>query len=177
MALSLSACIATINATPEQQIGNSPECQGCQQAPQATVSVAQACTDTADSYVYVRDRLLYEEYVALFSEDASFQIEGGPTAEGREQIVNALRTRGPAADLRHDSKVVHMQQTGAATASGVSYFTIWRADGVGAKIGKNKLGSPWVFGEYHDDYQMQGGRCLITKRLIKIVYQASGPEL
>lgn len=168
----LSGCIATINAAPEQNSDAPGGCAACDQQ-----TVVQACTRAADSYVYVRDRLLYDDYGALFTEDATFQIEGGPSASGREQIVQALRARGPGADLRHDSKVVFMQQTAETTASGVSYFTIWRAVEDGSKLGRNTLGAPWVFGEYHDDYQMQSDRCLISKRLIKVIYQASGPEL
>ena len=128
-----------------------------------------ACTATANSYPYSRDRLLFDEYAALFTEDAEFQIEGGPQSLGREAIVHALKTRGPLMQTRHLSKVVDMRVTGTTEVQGLSYVTVWRKRHQGDE--QSLEGQAWIVGEYHDQFVMEGDNCLIHKRLVKIVFQ------
>ena len=133
-----------------------------------------ACAATADSYPHSRDRLLFEEYGALFTADAEFQIEGGPRAVGREVIVQALRTRGPLMQTRHLNKVVDMQVISDTEVKGLSYVTIWRKRHQDSeqKDAKPSLeGQAWIVAEYHDDFKMEGDKCLIQNRLVKVVFQ------
>ena len=135
--------------------------------------MTRACTDTANQYPYSRDRLLYEEYAELFTQDASFQIEGNPKVQGREAIVNALKSRGPNKVTRHINNVVDMRVTGPQSLEGVSYVQVWSVDRDAYDEGKNTVSSPWIIGEYHDKFEMDEGRCLIKERFVKIIYQGS----
>jgi len=160
----LSACVTGGPITNNYQNCTTPECK--------QHAAVQACTVTANSYPYVRDQLLYEEYGALFTDDAVFQIEQTPAVVGRAAIVQALKKRGPATPTRHMNHVVSMQALDDSTASGISYGTVWRA-------GKNEQGEPsksvsgpWLVVEYHDDFRIEAGRCVIAKRLIKIIFEA-----
>ncbi len=133
-----------------------------------------ACMATANSYPYSRDRLLFEEYGALFTEDAEFQIEGGPQSVGREAIVQALRERGPSMQTRHLTKVVDMRVTADNEVRGLSYVTVWRKRHQDDP--QSNEGEAWVVGEYHDQFLMQDEKCLIQKRLVKIVFQQTSPK-
>lgn len=128
-----------------------------------------ACTATANRYPYSRDRLMFEEYGALFTTDAEFQIEGGPLSVGREAIVQALRARGPLMQTRHVNKVVDMKVLSENEVQGVSYVTVWRK--LHQHDEQSLEGQAWILGEYHDQFMMEGDRCLIQKRLVKIVFQ------
>ncbi|NND82338.1 MAG: nuclear transport factor 2 family protein [Gammaproteobacteria bacterium] len=133
-----------------------------------------ACTVTANSYPYARDRAMLDEYAQLFTEDAHFQIEGQPALQGRPALVAGLQARAAANELRHMSQVVDMQATGEGTARGVSYVTIWRVGAEAWSNGDRTVHGPWIVAEYHDEFRMQGKRCLISDRLVKIVF--AGPD-
>lgn len=165
----LGACAVTDNAS--HFYGWCPDQHGraCKQR-----LLLETCTGAANSYPYARDRLLYDEYGALFTENAVFQIAGGPEIVGREAIIAALRERGPLATMRHISRVVRINATGESTAEAISYVTIWRGD---ATPGDQAVSGPWIMGEYHDEFQMQDRRCLISRRLVKIVFQATAPVI
>jgi len=130
-----------------------------------------ACSATADRYPYVRDRLLYEEYGDLMTEDAVFQIEGQPEVRGRTAIVDALRERGPKVNMRHLSRVVHMQAIGEDSAQGISYVNIWREFKTDTGGQNESSAGPWLLGEYHDRFRMEQDKCRISHRFVKIVFQ------
>ncbi|NND00410.1 MAG: nuclear transport factor 2 family protein [Gammaproteobacteria bacterium] len=131
----------------------------------------EACRATANSYPYLRDRLLYDQYGALFTEEAVFQIEGSPELVGRQAITAALRERGSQGIMRHVSHVVNIAATGEASAEAVSYVTIWREETTPTD---KAVSGPWIMGEYHDEFQMQNRQCLISKRVVKIVFLVAG---
>ena len=152
----------------KQRDGNCGQPQECQEQ-----RLLAACAATANSYPYSRDRLLYEEYGALFTQDAVFQIEGGPISSGRAAIVEALKLRGPNTLTRHYNKVVHMQATDEKSAEGISYVTVWMRSAGQMEAGDNIVKAPFVVGEYHDNFRWQDGRCLISKRFVKIVFRGA----
>lgn len=162
--LLVSACVTGgINETNYYAQCDSADNEACK-----VQLMLRSCAATANRYPYVRDRLLYEEYGALFTENAEFKIDGGSAAIGRAAIVQALRDRGPARAMRHTNTVVQMQATGEDTASGISYVTIWRSNNNASKPAE---GEPWVQGEYHDEFKIQDEQCLIAKRFVKIVFR------
>lgn len=162
----LSACTTTSDSS-----GAAKCCADSVDIEWQHAKIIESCTATANRYPYSRDRLLYDEYGALFTEDAVFQIEGGLEVIGRPAIVQALRERGATAITRHVSHVVSIETNDDTTASGISYVTIWRADARSMQAGDNTVASPFVVGEYHDEFKIQDQRCLISKRLVRIVFQ------
>jgi len=134
-------------------------------------AIVQACTETANNYPYSRDRLLYKEYGELFTEDAVFQVEGSNKAVGRQAIINALKARGPQKVTRHINNVVDMTVLDNGQIQGVSYVEVWSVDAETYSQGDISVSAPWVIAEYHDQFEMQNGRCLISNRFAKIVYK------
>ena len=162
----ISACAAHGDVAKQRDNGSCGHQQECQKH-----DLLAACAATANSYPYSRDRLLFDEYAALFTQDAVFQIEGGPISNGRAAIVEALKLRGPKAVTRHYNKVVQMQATGQNTAQGISYVTVWMRSAEQMQASDNIVKAPFVVGEYHDKFRWQDGRCLIAKRFVKIVFR------
>ena len=164
----ISSCAASGEVAKQRYADDCGQAAECQKQRLLT-----ECAATANRYPYSRDRLLYDEYGALFTQDAVFQIEGGPISRGRAAIVDALRLRGPKALTRHYNKVVQMQSTGKNTAVGISYVTVWMRSAEQMQAGDNSVEAPFVVGEYHDNFRWQDGRCLIAKRLVKIVFRGA----
>lgn len=130
-----------------------------------------ACTATANSYPYSRDRVLLEEYGQLFTEDATFQIATQPIVQGRLKIVEALKIRGAQATTRHLSHVVHMEAINNTTAKGISYFNLYRVDTKTMAAGDNSISAPFIVGEYHDEFRLVDNQCLISKRKAVIIFK------
>lgn len=135
--------------------------------------IIEACTRTASQYPYSRDRLLADEYAALMTADAVFQIEGGPKLVGREAISNALRERGADREVRHFSQVVRMTVTAEDRAEGLSYVTVWGVDAQSFAEGKNTVRQPVVIAEYHDQFRVEAAACRISNRLVKIIFEGA----
>lgn len=133
--------------------------------------IIQACTYTSNHYPYPRDRLMYEEYGALFTEDATFGLEGSKLQKGREEIIAAMKERGGKLVTRHLTQVVKMEVTSPTTAEGVSYLTLLRKEDDKYQNGDTSFPSPQIFGEYHDKFEMEGDKCLFKQRLIKLVFK------
>lgn len=147
-------------------------------------ALIELCTQTVNRYAYSRDRLLYDKYGRLFSEDASFQLGSQPVTQGREAIVEALRKRGPLVPTRHFSQVVDMQVLSDKSVKGLSYVTVYKYPQSGSATElETSLGSgttahrtkglgtigPWIVAEYHDTFSVVSGQCLIESRRVEII--------
>lgn len=168
MMFNLSACVIsgeTINHYYNQCQAGDQQCQA-----QKTID---ACTRTANQYPYSRDRLLFDEYADLMTEDAVFQIEGGPQLVGREAIVGALRERGVASEVRHISQVVRMVAKAEDSAQGLSYVMVWGVDAQSVAKGNNQVSQPLAIAEYHDEFKIEAGICRISNRLVKIIFEGA----
>ena len=148
-------------------------CPDSQQANCREQWIVNACSATANSYPYYRDRLLYKGYGELFTENATFQIGDRAVIEGREAIVQALRNRGPKATSRHFSQVVNMQAVGEDAATGISYLNLYQVDTQTLNNGDNSVGAPTFIAEYHDTFMIENNRCLIDKRKVVIVFRGA----
>lgn len=129
-------------------------------------AMRQACTTLVVQYAYSRDRLDYEAYGALFTEDATFELAGQKT-EGRKAIVAALRQRGPQMITRHFSTPVAFEPQSSTTARGVAYLQLFR---VGADTdAPHPYDQAPLIAEYHDEYEVDEASCRFRSRRIKLV--------
>ncbi len=151
-------------------------CGGCaslgpSDAP-ATTALVSACTQTANSYPYSRDRLDYEAYGDLFAPDAVFDLTtiGAGELVGREAIVSALKARGPAAVTRHINQVVTMEAVDAAHARGLSYVVVYAVPADAMAAGNSAVSQPLVVAEYHDQFVWLSGRCQIERRRLEVIF-------
>ena len=167
----LSGCVSIQGVDVQSDICLDSEHSNCREQ-----WIVHACSVTANSYPYYRDRLLYAGYGELFTENASFQIGDGPKIEGRYAIVQALRNRGPRATSRHFSQVVNMQAVGEDAAKGISYLNIYQVDAQTLAKGDNTVGAPTFIAEYHDTFKIEDNRCLISNRKVVIVFKGAAAK-
>lgn len=155
-----------IIALSQSSFASADECNA-----ECEAKIIQACTYTANHYPYPRDRLMYKEFGELFTEDATFGLEGTELQEGRDEIVAAMKKRGGKLVTRHLTQVVKMEVISPTTAEGVSYLTLLRREADKYKAGDTSYPLPQLFGEYHDKFEMQGDKCLFKQRVIKLVFK------
>jgi uncharacterized protein (TIGR02246 family) len=113
----------------------------------------------------VADHGSLDEYAGLFTEDAAWELPGGPR-RGRADIVDGARQRrhdgvtGPGSRTRHliTTVAVVVGQDGSATAD--SYWQFWRETDA----------APTLFnmGHYHDTLRLDGGAWRIARREITL---------
>ena len=145
---------------------------GCSSGKKATCvnhALIKACTETVNRYAHSRDRLLYDEYGSLFTEDASFQLGEQPAIEGRAMIVEALRNRGPLTPTRHFSQVVDMQVMDEASVKGLSYVQVYKYEQSETNKNPQRSIGPWIVAEYHDSFVVLNNQCLIKSRKVEII--------
>ena len=126
--------------------------------------IIDACSETVQRYAYSRDRLLYDEYADLFTDDAVFQIEGYPAANGKQAIIESFKQRGSGSFTRHFSQVVNIDVIDDNRAKGISYFTLYLVNREAYDAGQRTLNGPSIVGEYHDEFAIAGDQCLIRSR-------------
>jgi uncharacterized protein (TIGR02246 family) len=106
-----------------------------------------------------------EEYVSLFTEDASWEYPGGPR-RGRADILAGARERrrqnvtGPGSATRHIITTLAVQVEDAATATADSNWLFWR-DTDSAPTLLN-------MGHYRDLLRREGGTWRIARREITL---------
>ena len=137
--------------------------------------IISACGQTANSYAYIRDRLMYEAYGNLFTDDAVFAI-GTAEVVRRAANIGALKSRGASETTRHFITPVPMEVTGNDSATGISYLTLYAT--AGAPVAGKPLGiaGPAVVGEYHDEFRMTDAGCRFSARRVKLVFTGTKPK-
>jgi 3-phenylpropionate/cinnamic acid dioxygenase small subunit len=106
-----------------------------------------------------------DEYVSLFSEDASWEFPGAPR-HGRVDILAGAQERrsqgvtGPGSATRHVITTLAVQVADAVTATADSYWLFWR----------DTTTTPVLFnmGHYHDTVRLVDGQWRITRRVITL---------
>lgn len=125
-----------------------------------------ACAALVLEYADSRDRLDYEAYGSLFTEDAIFEFAGQET-QGRQAIVNALKERGAQMVTRHFSTPVAFEPTSHSEARGVAYLQLFRAPAGGET--PHTYAEPPLIAEYHDEYHVADSNCRFKARRIKLI--------
>ncbi len=128
--------------------------------------IEQACLKTNRDYQFHRDRGNAEAYAALFSEDGEFVLSD--TVRGREDIGAAMAARFSQQRSRHFINVVQMNVTGINSAEGLIYLQLFRGP-QGQPAPQSTVGVELV-AEYHDQYVMEGERCLIRQRRVEVIF-------
>jgi uncharacterized protein (TIGR02246 family) len=106
-----------------------------------------------------------EEYILLWTQDASWEFPGAPR-RGREAIMEGARQRraenvtGPGSATRHVITTVVVKVDDALTATADSYWSFWR----------ETTTTPVLFnmGYYHDTVRFVDGAWRIARREITV---------
>ncbi len=140
-----------------------------------TREVISACNETAGRYAWLRDRLEYEAYGDLFTEDGVFAI-GSQETVGRGAIIEALKARGADQTTRHVITPVRIEVIDRQRATGISYLQLYSA--TGRQQGDEPLGiqGPAAIAEYHDEFRMTDAGCKFAARRVKLIFIAAQPD-
>jgi uncharacterized protein (TIGR02246 family) len=106
-----------------------------------------------------------DEYVLLFTQDASWEFPGGPR-RGRSDILAGARGRreegltGPGSSSRHVITTLAVQVHDESTATADSYWMFWR----------DTATTPVLFnmGHYHDTIRHDDGAWRLARREITL---------
>jgi 3-phenylpropionate/cinnamic acid dioxygenase small subunit len=105
-----------------------------------------------------------DDYLKLWTEDASWEMPGAPARKGHAEILQGARerrasgTQGPGTSTRHVVTTLAVQVDGADTASSDSYF-LYVADTTSSP----RLGS---IGHYHDTLRRSTDGWRVARRQI-----------
>lgn len=125
------------------------------------------CERLIHKYSFIRDRLKYDSYGALFTADAEFKI-GSKMIKGRDNIVNAVKKRGPLKLNRHMMTSVYVEDHKIYGLIGKSYAFILEADRNEKSPHILSLESLSAAVTYEDQFEIKDGKCLFSKRNVKI---------
>ncbi len=121
----------------------------------------QACHARVAEYAYFWDQNDDEGMAAVFTDDATLTL-GGQTFTGPEAIVGRMQAREEGSLIRHLMTTVHIERTGADSARGVSYVSVYM--GQQPDQGLTVVDGFALMGEYHDTFALTGGDCRIAER-------------
>ena len=125
------------------------------------------CERLIHKYAFIRDQLDYDSYGALFTPDAEFKI-GSKMIKGRDNIVNAVKKRGPLKLNRHMMTSVYVEDHKIYGLIGKSYAFILEADKNEKPPHILSLKSLSAAVTYEDRFVIKESKCLFSKRNVKI---------
>ncbi|MFK7957862.1 MAG: nuclear transport factor 2 family protein [Lysobacterales bacterium] len=128
--------------------------------------IEQACLKTNRDYQYYRDRGDAQAYASLFSEQGEFVLSN--TVSGRKAIAAAMTKRFSEQRSRHFTNVVQMNATGPHSAEGLVYLLLFR--GPQGETSPLAIDGMDLVAQYHDQYEMEGDRCLIRQRRVEVIF-------
>jgi hypothetical protein len=120
------------------------------------------------AFVNALDHREYDRVPLLFTEDGVFD-RMGQAFEGRAAIKAWLPTRPEKLTMRHVLTNFELTSASDSEMHGITYFTVYRV--MEAGDGPFPLEGPDSVGEYRDVLKREGGKWLIARRQIKMVFQ------
>ncbi len=132
----------------------------------ALADTRKACTDLVLDYAYYRDRPDAAGVANLFTEDARMTVLG-QTFEGRQAIHDRIVAGADGPIFRHMMSTIRIFPQDEATATGVSYVTVYNAPrGEGPQPVERFAG----VGEYHDKFVRTADGWRIAEREFVLVF-------
>lgn len=135
------------------------------------LEVELRCTRTLNRYAIAVGQGDHAAFVALFCEDGVWQRPGQPQLAGRAAIRAFMEGLDPNQMVRHVNGSVRIDRTGADTAQGISYTTVYNAPGRTGMFAP--MQGPDYVVEYHDSFRRVGDDWLIERRDTFIVLRAT----
>lgn len=133
--------------------------------------VQQMCAQTVNGYAAAWDRKDAAKFGALFAEDATLDL--AQPVKGKAAIGQMFATRTATSTTRHLVSNIEITPGAGGTARGVSYLLLFSAPGAAAP--PLEAANYTLMAEYHDEFAVRGGQCLITSRKLVPVFRRPRP--
>jgi hypothetical protein len=131
------------------------------------------CRAQVADYAYYWDHNDADGMAGVFTPDATLTL-GDQTFTGPEAIVGRMQAREAGSVIRHLMTTVHVERTGADSARGVSYVSIYM--GRQPDQGLTSVDGFALMGEYHDTFAVNDGDCRIAERRLVPVLRRPAEE-
>ena len=127
------------------------------------LAIESACTRLVHEYAYLVDFREYDRFADLFVEDCLFDV-AGQSVSSREEMRAAVQRRPANRIWRHVTTNVLINVVDEDSATGVGYFTVYRA---WVDEGTHAIPTlrPAVVGHYRDKYVRVAGGWKFAERI------------
>ncbi len=138
--------------------------------------IEAACMRLMALYCHGLDAFDDESILALFVHDGAWLRPGhlrpqDPTIEGRDAIGHYLAGRERSLFMRHIVTNAVVDVLDPAHATGLSYWTVYKAENhVAGTVAI--LTGPFAIGEYRDQYRLENGQWRIVSRTTSYAFRA-----
>ena len=126
------------------------------------------CEQLSMKFAIAIDHCDYDGLLSLFTENASLS-RFGTTSTGKKELRIWLNER-PVQTIRHVCTNFSAHKTSENSASGITYFTAYRALENGE--GPFETSGPFMVGEYEDKFELTKSGWKISNRNVKVIFQA-----
>jgi len=127
----------------------------------------RACEGIIVAFANGVDRWDDENVLALFTDDGVLDRAGQKIA-GREALRKWLSERPRNVMTRHVASNIALKRLSANEATGLSYFTFYRAEGATTPA---SIPGPAGLGEYEDRFRLTSGGWKLAERKIRVVFE------
>jgi len=133
-------------------------------------AIQRACEQLAIEYARSVDFRDYDNFVELFSEDATLEL--GQKIQGKAAIAKSLSRRPDQLRSRHVITNVFVDVISETQARGLCYLTLYRHIGEESlKAGPVALDGPAAVGHYEDAYQLTDQGWRIASRRLHMAFR------
>ncbi len=137
---------------------------------QDDLTVENLCQRTLNRYAIAVGKRDHVAFADLFCKEGVWQRPGQKPLIGRTAIRKFMNALDPLTLVRHVNGSVRIDRTGADTATGISYTTVYNA--VDHKGGIASMRGPDYIVEYHDRFLRVQEDWLIERRDTFIIFRA-----
>ena len=127
----------------------------------------RACEEIIVAFANGVDRFDDDNVLALFTDDGVLDRAGQRIA-GRDALRQWLSERPRNVMTRHVASNVALKRLSQSEASGLSYFTFYRAI---ANSAPASIAGPAGLGEYEDRFRLTAGGWKLAERKIRVIFE------
>jgi hypothetical protein len=127
------------------------------------------CERLSIAFAYYVDRCDYKSLLQLFTPDGVLDRRGD-LAVGIDAIERVMAARPKDIRTRHVCSNIFVRMNGERSATGNTYFTLYRGKEPGPDQSVDLTGPSFV-GEYEDEFSLTDDGWKINKRAVKLIFQ------
>jgi hypothetical protein len=128
----------------------------------------RACERVSIRFANAIDHRDYPAVLDLFAEDGTLD-RLGTRFTGRAALSAWLESRPTNVVTRHVCTNIDIEPSGPSRASGITYFTYYKAEGAEGQVCDSA--GPDLVGEYHDSFVLTLSGWKILERKVMVVFQ------
>lgn len=141
--------------------------------------IEHACSRLQYQYCQFADRRMVDEFVGLFTSDATIEVPGMSPFSGHAAIRASIQALGSLPLVyRHITTNSLIEVIDDTRARGSCYLVVFNSEANVEGAGPCPSGIPSTVGEYHDSFQRtaQGWR-IRSRRLVRVFRNPADPML